>query len=58
MADDWSSHFFYSEFFFAKAIHTTLLGTAYAVWTRIGVFGTTVAGIYLFNGPLSLFQGC
>jgi quaternary ammonium compound-resistance protein SugE len=58
VADDWSSRFFYSEFlFFAKAMHTTPLGTAYAVWTGIGEFRTTVVGIYFFNGPLSFLRG-
>jgi hypothetical protein len=56
--DDWSSRFFYSEFFvFAKAMHTTPLGTACAVWTRIGAFRAVVVGIYFFNGPLSLLRG-
>jgi quaternary ammonium compound-resistance protein SugE len=25
------------------------IGTAYAVWTGIGVFGTAVLGVYLFG---------
>lgn len=29
------------------------LGTAYAVWTGIGVLGTVVIGIVVFNDPLS-----
>jgi len=46
-----------SFLFFAKAMHTTPLGTAYAVWARIGAFRTAVVGIYFFNGPLSLLRG-
>lgn len=30
-------------------LKTLPLGTAYAVWTGIGVMGTTVLGIYLFD---------
>lgn len=30
------------------------LGTAYAVWTGIGAFGTVVLGIVLFGEPASL----
>ena len=29
------------------------LGTAYAVWTGIGVLGTVIIGIVMFNDPLS-----
>ncbi|MGX8883240.1 DMT family transporter [Methylovorus sp. SPW-M1] len=29
------------------------LGTAYAVWTGIGVLGTVIIGIVAFNDPLS-----
>ncbi|KAF0844233.1 quaternary ammonium compound-resistance protein SugE [Methylovorus glucosotrophus] len=29
------------------------LGTAYAVWTGIGVLGTVIIGIVVFNDPLS-----
>jgi quaternary ammonium compound-resistance protein SugE len=47
-----------SFLFFAEAIHTTPLGTAYALWTRIGAFRTAVVGIYFFNGPLSFLRGC
>lgn len=30
------------------------LGTAYACWTAIGVIGTVIAGIFLFNESISL----
>lgn len=35
----------------AAAAKTLPLGTAYAVWTGIGVMGTTVLGIVLFQEP-------
>jgi len=37
----------------ALAIRTIPLGTGYAVWTGIGVIGTTIAGIWLFNESAS-----
>ena len=37
----------------AKGIH---VGTAYAVWTGIGVSGTTVLGMILFREPRDLFR--
>lgn len=35
----------------AKAAQTLPIGTAYAVWTGIGVAGTAILGIVLFNEP-------
>jgi quaternary ammonium compound-resistance protein SugE len=35
--------------FLSKSLATLPVGTAYAVWTGIGVIGTTVLGIILFN---------
>jgi quaternary ammonium compound-resistance protein SugE len=32
------------------------LGTSYAVWTGIGIIGTTVLGVFLFQEKLSLLQ--
>jgi len=32
------------------------LGTAYAIWTGIGIAGTTIGGIILFHESLSLGQ--
>jgi quaternary ammonium compound-resistance protein SugE len=32
------------------------LGTSYAAWTGIGIVGTTVLGIFLFNEKLSPLQ--
>lgn len=37
----------------AVAIKQIPLGTAYAVWTGIGVVGTVIAGAILFNEPLT-----
>jgi quaternary ammonium compound-resistance protein SugE len=34
-----------------KATESIPLGTAYAVWTGIGAFGTAVVGIYAFSDP-------
>lgn len=36
-----------------KAIQTIPLGTAYAVWTGIGAFGTILVGIIVFNEPVT-----
>jgi quaternary ammonium compound-resistance protein SugE len=33
------------------ALKTLPVGTAYAVWTEIGAFGTAVLGIVLFGEP-------
>lgn len=32
------------------------VGTAYAVWGAIGAFGTVVAGIFLFQEPVTLWR--
>ena len=34
----------------------TFIGTAYAVWTGIGAFGTAVIGIYAFGDPTSTWR--
>lgn len=39
-----------------KATQTIPLGTAYAVWTGIGAFGTAVIGIYAFGDPTSTWR--
>ena len=36
-----------------RAIQEIPLGTAYAVWTGIGAFGTAIIGIAFFKDPLS-----
>jgi len=38
----------------AQAAKTLPLGTAYAVWTAIGVGGSIVAGMLLFGEPVSV----
>ncbi len=32
------------------------LGTAYAVWTGIGAFGTALIGIFFFDEPTDMFR--
>lgn len=36
-----------------KSLSTIPLGTAYAVWTGIGAFGTAAVGMLFFNDPAS-----
>ena len=36
------------------AVHKLPLGTAYAMWTGMGIIGTTVLGIVLFHETLTL----
>jgi len=40
-----------SFYFLTKAVQTIPIGTAYAVWTGIGAFGTIVIGILFYNEP-------
>lgn len=37
----------------AKAVQTIPIGTAYPVWTGIGVVGTVVVGIIFFHEPVT-----
>lgn len=39
-----------------KALTTIPLGTAYAVWTGIGAFGTAVIGMLFFKDPVSTMR--
>lgn len=39
-----------------KATETIPIGTAYAVWTGIGAVGTVLAGIFLFNEPVTFLR--
>ena len=41
----------FSLYFLSLSIKTLPLGTAYAVWTGIGILGTTLIGIFYFNEP-------
>ena len=38
-----------------KAAQTLPIGTAYAVWTGIGAFGTVIVGILVFKEPTTLW---
>lgn len=40
-----------SLYFLNMAIKSIPVGTAYAVWTGIGIAGTAILGIFLFNEP-------
>lgn len=39
-----------------KSLQGVPLGTAYAVWTGIGAFGTAIVGILLFGDPLTSWR--
>lgn len=39
-----------------KSLADIPLGTAYAVWTGIGAFGTAIVGILFFKDPYSLMR--
>ena len=40
----------------ALALHKLPLGTAYAMWTGMGIVGTTILGVFLFQETLTLAQ--
>jgi quaternary ammonium compound-resistance protein SugE len=40
----------------AAAVRTIPVGTGYAVWTGIGVLGTSILGIVLFAEPLTAWR--
>lgn len=40
----------------ALAVRTLPLGTAYAVWTGIGIVGTAIVGIVLFAEPATAIR--
>lgn len=42
--------------FLSIALRQLPLGTAYAMWTGMGIVGTTLLGIFLFNEKLSVPQ--
>jgi quaternary ammonium compound-resistance protein SugE len=46
-----------SMYLLAKAAQTMPIGTAYAIWVGIGVFGTVILGVYFFSEPMSLMRG-
>ena len=45
-----------SAVFLALALKKLPLGTAYAMWTGMGIVGTTLLGVLLFKEKLSLPQ--
>lgn len=45
-----------SYYFLALALKNIPLGTAYAIWTGIGVVGTIIFGIVLFKEPATLIR--
>ena len=45
-----------SAVFLAIALKQLPLGTAYAMWTGMGIVGTTLLGVFLFHEKLSVPQ--
>jgi len=45
-----------SAVFLSMALKQLPLGTAYAMWTGMGIVGTTVLGVFLFQEKLSVSQ--
>ena len=45
-----------SAVFLSMALKELPLGTSYAIWTGIGIVGTTVLGVLLFHETLSFPQ--
>ena len=45
-----------SAVFLAAALKKLPLGTAYAMWTGVGIVGTSVLGVFLFQEKLSVPQ--
>ena len=43
-----------SFYFLSQSLKTLPIGTSYAIWTGIGVIGTTILGALLFNESLNL----
>ena len=39
-----------------KATQSLPIGTAYAVWTGIGAFGTVLVGIFVFQEPVHFWR--
>jgi len=57
----WPSVFFLicivaSFHFLEKSLAEIPIGTAYAVWTGIGITGTAIVGMVLFEEPFSLWR--
>lgn len=45
-----------SAVFLSMALKQLPLGTAYAMWTGMGIVGTTVLGVFLFQEKLTIPQ--
>ncbi len=45
-----------SFIFLSQAIKVLPIGNAYAIWTGIGVVGTTILGVILFSENINLFR--
>ncbi len=45
-----------SFFLLAQSLKTIPIGTAYAIWTGIGIVGTIILGIILFDEPISFIR--
>lgn len=45
-----------SIFFLSLALKDLPLGTAYAVWTGIGVLGTSILGIFIFDESFNFLR--
>ena len=45
-----------SAVFLSIALRQLPLGTAYAMWTGMGIVGTTLLGVFLFREKLSVAQ--
>ncbi len=44
----------FSFYFLSQAVKTLPIGTGYAVWTGIGIVGTTILGMLLFSESADL----
>lgn len=45
-----------SVYLLSLATKTIPLGTAYAVWTGIGIVGTSILGIIIFSEPVEILR--
>lgn len=45
-----------SFFLLTHSLKSIPIGTAYAVWTGIGIMGTVILGIVLFNEPVTFLR--
>ncbi|MEE4198911.1 MAG: multidrug efflux SMR transporter [Bacteroidales bacterium] len=45
-----------SVYLLSLATKTIPIGTAYAIWTGIGIAGTSLLGIVLFNEPIEVLR--